>query len=158
MTCALENSWLYHSFWEMCWNGNISNHKITRPPLQHFNYYTPGVKCELCFEVPLVGFRPFVSENMRLFSKSALSSIDYIKQNLALNSKKQYVCLCPSSFLQDILLPFVAQLLGAVAWLQSQQRMSIRSDLRKPLELCALCASPSQPPQPSQRIPSWPPS
>lgn len=44
MACALENGWLYHLFWEMCYDGIISNRKITKPPLQHFNCYVLCIK------------------------------------------------------------------------------------------------------------------
>ena len=47
----------------------------------------------------------------------------------------------PPSFLRAILSSFVAQLLGAVAWLQSQPSLSVRSDRAKPPELRVICAS-----------------
>lgn len=47
----------------------------------------------------------------------------------------------PSSFLWNILSSFIAQLLGTVVWLQSQQSIPTRSDLVKPLELHAICSS-----------------
>ena len=90
------------------------------------------------FEVPLVTPSTSVSENVELYSQSALSGIGFRKQKSSLAFKKQCVCLCTASFLQDIPSPFVAQLLGAVAWLQSQQRIAIRSDPVKSLEPHAL--------------------
>lgn len=56
---------------------------------------------------------------------------------------KRSACLRPSFFLWAILSSFIAQLLGAVAWLQSQQSISIRSDLGKPLNRRLFALGPS---------------
>lgn len=53
--------------------------------------------------------------------------MDYLKQNLPLHLKNTHA-FAPSSFLWNILSSFIAQLLGTVAWLQSQQSIPTRSD------------------------------